>query len=199
MTDRPDFTELYRAALRDAIRSGAEEALANAAELGQAAVDAGDSLALVLSAHNEIVVEALSALAASLVVERAGAFLSSFLAPVERAYVDLRATHQALVEQKRAIEQLPEVFLEGIPAMIYVAPWQGQPGEMLYVSPQAEAILGFAAPDWIARSTPVAGADRPRGPGARAGRTAAGPGAADRFRLRVSPASQRWTQRLDPR
>ena len=56
----------------------------------------------------------------------------------------------ALAEQKRALEQLPEVLLEGIPAMIYVSPWQGQPGEMLYVSPQAEAILGYSAPDWIA-------------------------------------------------
>jgi PAS domain S-box-containing protein len=77
--------------------------------------------------------------------------LAAYLTPLERAFATLHEAHAALLERQRALEQLPEVFLEGIPAIIYVAPWQGQPGEMLYVSPQAEALLGFAAPDWIAK------------------------------------------------
>jgi PAS domain S-box-containing protein len=141
----------YGVALRQAILTGADEAYARATELGQVAAAAGILATSVLPAHHEIVVEALAGIGQRLVMARAEACLHSFLTTFDRVHTELRANYQALVEYKQAIEQLPDVFLEGIPAVIYVAPWDGEPGEMLYVSPQAESVLGYAAPDWIAQ------------------------------------------------
>jgi len=138
------FLADYRAALRAALLTEQEAPLDRAAELGAAAAAAGTIVpSAVLPAHQAIVAEALAAGGGIAATERATAFLAAFLAPVERRYL-------ALAEEVRGLAQLPEVLLEGVPAVVYVSPWRGEPGEMLYVSPQSEAVLGYAAPDWLA-------------------------------------------------
>ena len=150
MIDYPELIERYQAALQQAVASGVDPTEAGAAELGQTAIDAGLSLSSLLLAHHTVVAQALLSERAAGVAERAAAFLCAFLAPLERLQAQLRIDLAGLAEEKRALEQLPEVLLEGIPAMVYVAPWHGRPGEMLYVSPQSEAVLGYSALDWIA-------------------------------------------------
>ena len=146
-----DLHAQYGATLREAVRTGENSAYARAAQLGEAMVAAGVPASECLVTHHAILTEALASTAVSLVMARASACLRAVLTAFEQAQAERDVAYQSLVEHTRAIEQLPDVFLEGIPAVIYVGPWEGQPGEMLYVSPQAETVLGYAAPDWIAQ------------------------------------------------
>ena len=146
MMDLTAFHADYRTALRAAIWSGNEVSLGRADELGLAAAEAGILPTALLSTHQAVVAEALAGGGGVVATERATAFLAAFLAPIERGYL-------ALAEEARSLAQLPEVLLEGVPAIVYVSSWRGEPGEMLYVSPQSEAVLGYATPDWLAAPT----------------------------------------------
>jgi PAS domain S-box-containing protein len=138
------LADRYVDALGAALRAPAPDDLAVAEALGAELLAAGGRPLALLALHDETVRACLPDLPdAAEAYARARLFLAAFLAPLERRHADL-------AEQARALEQLPELLLEGIPAFAYVAPWGGRPGEILYASPQVETILGITAVEWIA-------------------------------------------------
>lgn len=149
MPDLSPLAERYRTALQAAIEQDREALAVNAAALGQEALEADHLLLPILDIHHAVLTRAVTNSDAA-VAARAAAFLAAFLEAQVDAQARLRSDYEALAEAKRALEHLPELLLEGVPAAVYVAPWLGRPGEMLYVSPQSEVLFGYSSLDWIA-------------------------------------------------
>ena len=142
-----DLIASYRSALEAYLRSGTMPALAQSRVLGNQAVGAGISYRAILSVHDA----ATLAFPDDPEVRRANAFLAYFLEPALEAERALRISHLALLERQRGSEQIPEVLLEGVPTVIYIAAQYGKEQEVLYVGPQIERLLGFRPVDWLAR------------------------------------------------
>lgn len=149
MPDLSPITERYRTALQAAIEQGWASVAVSAAALGQEALEADHPLLPILDIHHAVLARAVTDGDAA-VAARISGFLAAFLEPQVDAQARLRSDYKALTEEKRALEQLPELLLEGVPAAVYVAPWHGRPGEMLYVSPQSEVLFGYSSLEWIA-------------------------------------------------
>jgi PAS domain S-box-containing protein len=138
----------YCAALRDFLAVGDPRALDSARDLGRRAlsgpgISSGDPDLAALLADHHATLAVFPAADQPGVFRRAAEFLAAFLAPAQQRLA-------TLVEQRRAIEGLPEVLLENVPAVIYVTGAGGKSAEFLFVGPQAETLLGIAAAEWLA-------------------------------------------------
>ena len=139
----------YCAALRAFLAAEDPHALDAARDLGRRALSGAGAIptdldpAALLADHHAALLESLAGGDPPATLRRAAAFLAAFLEPAQQRLA-------TLTEQRRAIEGLPQVLLENVPAVIYVTGAGGRSVEFLFVGPQAETLLGFAAAEFLA-------------------------------------------------
>lgn len=151
------FASRYRACLLEFMRSGSEDALERAYELGRAAMSEKRGLLDVLAVHAAVAETPEASVSDAAQRQR---FLAEALSPYEMALRGFSEANFALKRLSASLEQrvrertrelmeaqrLYQRLLEEVPALIYTIVPEAR--VVLYVSPQVEHLFGYLSEEW---------------------------------------------------